>query len=88
MATATKQANFTLPEDLLDELKALVPRGAQSKVVGDALRNELTRIKFRQALTKSFGAWGRGRHPELEKGARQFVRLLRKSSRPTRIARS
>ncbi len=87
MATATKQANFTLPEDLLDELKALAPRGAQSKVVGEALRNELTRIKFQKALTQSFGAWGAGRHPELDKGARQFVRRLRKSSRLTRVAR-
>ncbi|MBM4134866.1 MAG: hypothetical protein FJ245_13995 [Nitrospira sp.] len=84
MATVAKQANFTLPEDLLEELKKTVPKGEQSKVVGEALRNELKRIKFRKALETSFGAWENGKHPELAKGARAFVRSLRKSSRPKR----
>ena len=57
MASATRQANFTLPEDLLDELKRTVPKGEQSKVVGDALRHELKRIRFKKALQSSFGAW-------------------------------
>ncbi|MCH6557823.1 MAG: hypothetical protein IH803_06365 [Nitrospirae bacterium] len=86
MATTTKQANFTLPEDLLEELKRTVPKGEQSKVVGEALRNELKRIKFRKALEDSFGAWKGRRHPELAKGASRFVRSLRKSSRLKRLA--
>ena len=86
MRAATRQANFTLPEDLLDELKRTVPKGAQSRVVGEALRNELTRIKFRQVLEQSFGAWRRARHPELTKGTRHYVRSLRKSSRRSRLA--
>ncbi len=86
MRVATRQANFTLPEDLLDELKRTVPKGAQSRVVGEALRNELTRIKFQQALEKSFGAWRTSRHPELGKGTRQYVRSLRKSARRRRPA--
>ncbi len=44
VASATRQANLTLPEDLLEELKKTVPRGRQSKVVGDALRHEDKRI--------------------------------------------
>jgi len=85
MASATRQANFTLPEDLLDELKRVVPKGEQSKVVGDALRHELKRIKFKKALQASFGAWAKGEHPDLAQGARRFVRTLRKSSRLTRV---
>lgn len=81
---ATKQANFTLPEDLLDELKKTVPKGEQSRVVGEALRHELKRIKFKKALQNSFGTWRTTAHPELDKGARRFVRSLRKSSRLTR----
>ena len=77
-----RQANFTLPQDLLDDLKRTVPRGEQSRVVSEALRNELKRIKFKRALDESFGAWGRQRHPELAHGARRFVRRLRKA--PTR----
>lgn len=85
MAIISKQANFTLPEDLLEELKNTVPKGEQSRVVGEALRNELKRIKFREALQRSFGAWKDQKHPELVKGARRFVRSLRKSSRLERL---
>jgi hypothetical protein len=85
VASVTRQANFTLPEDLLDELKRVVPKGEQSKVVGEALRHELKRIKFKKALHASFGAWKRGVHPELADGTRRFVRSLRKSSRLTRV---
>jgi metal-responsive CopG/Arc/MetJ family transcriptional regulator len=85
MASTTKQANFTLPEDLLDELKRTVPKGEQSKVVGDALRHELKRIRFKKALQDSFGVWKQRAHPELTKGTRRFVRSLRKSSRLTRV---
>ena len=86
MRTATRQANFTLPEDLLDELRRAVPRGEQSRVVGEALRNELTRIRFRRALDQSFGSWSRSRHPELARGTRPYVRAQRRSSRPHRVA--
>jgi hypothetical protein len=85
MASTTRQANFTLPEDLLDELKRTVPKGDQSKVVGDALRHELKRIRFKKALQSSFGVWKQGAHPELTKGTRRFVRSLRKTSRLTRV---
>ena len=85
MASATRQANFTLPEDLLDELKRTVPKGEQSKVVGDALRHELKRIRFKQALQRSFGTWKTRAYPELTKGTRRFVRSIRKSSRLRRL---
>jgi Arc/MetJ-type ribon-helix-helix transcriptional regulator len=81
---AMKQANFTLPEELLEELKRAVPRGEQSRVVGEALRSELKRIKFRKSLEASFGAWTKERHPELARGTRRFVRSLRRSSRGKR----
>lgn len=83
MAIITKQANFTLPEDLLEELRQTIPKGEQSKVVSEALRNELKRIKFQKALDLSFGAWKGQRHPELAKGTHTFVRKVRKSSRLT-----
>ncbi len=54
MGGSTKQANFLLPEDLLDELKMTVSKRQQSKVVADALRKELKRLKmekvFKQVL--------------------------------------
>ena len=59
MATV-RQANFTLPADLLEELKRIVPKGEQSRVVGEALRAELKRLRLRASLKLSFGAWKRG----------------------------
>jgi hypothetical protein len=85
MATGAKQANFTLPEDLLEELRRTVPKGEQSRVVGEALKNELKRIKFQKALRESFGAWKDKRHPGLAKGTRPFVRSLRRSTRLKRL---
>lgn len=85
MGTIVRQANFTLPEDLLEELRRTIPKGEHSKVVGEALRNELKRIKFQKVLQSSFGAWKAHRHPELSKDSRQFVRSLRKSRRLTRL---
>ena len=40
--------------------------------------------KLEKALQTSFGAWKREDHPELRKGAEQFVRTLRKSRRMDR----
>lgn len=84
MATATKQANFLLPEDVIEELKAAVPKRQQSRVVTDALRKELKRIRLGKALSESFGAWKEKDHPELTKGTDAYVRSLRKSSRLSR----
>ncbi len=79
--TEVKQANFMLPVELIEELKRNVPRREQSKVVAEALRKELKRIRFRRALDSSFGAWSEELHPELEKGVDEYVRQMRRSSR-------
>ena len=85
MGTAVKQANFLLPEDLIDELKKAVSKRQQSKVVANALRKELKHLKLEKALQTSFGAWEDKKHPELKNGTKAFVRSLRKSSRMKRI---
>lgn len=73
-----KQANFLIPEDILSDLRHLVPRGEQSVVVAEALRRELKRRKLRLALEKSFGAWGK--RPDLG-STKSFVRKLRRERR-------
>lgn len=85
MTLITKQANFLLPEDVLNELKASVPARQQSRVVTEALRKELKRIKLAKALETSFGAWKSKDHPELNKGTEAFVREIRTSRRMHRI---
>jgi len=85
MATISKQANFLLPEDLLNELRKAVPGRQQSKVVAEALRKELKRLKLKKSLQEAFGAWKEKEHPELKEGTEELVRRLRRS---TRLARS
>ncbi|KKQ78353.1 MAG: hypothetical protein UT02_C0070G0008 [Parcubacteria group bacterium GW2011_GWC2_38_7] len=84
MGIAAKQANFLLPEDLLEELKSTVAKRQQSKVVAEALRKELKRLKLEKTLRDSFGAWKDKDHPELKEGTEAFVRKLRKTSRLSR----
>ncbi len=84
MGTTVKQANFLLPEELLDELKKIVSKRQQSKVVAEALRKELKRLKLERVLKTSFGAWKQEDHPELKRGTNVFIRKLRKSRRLNR----
>ena len=84
MASGTKQANFLLPEDVLEELKKTVSSRQQSKVVTDALRKELKRLKLEKALQSSFGAWKDKDHPEMREGATAYVAKTRKSTRTRR----
>lgn len=85
MAVALKQANFILPEDLLNELKQLVGQRRQSRFVAEALRKELQRERLKKALETSFGAWLDEDHPELQDGVDSYVRSQRKSSRSGRM---
>ncbi len=85
MKTLTKQANFLLPKDLLEDLKNSVPRMEQSKVVAEALKKELKRIKLKTALEESFGIWKSGDHPELAEGTDKYIRRTRKSSRTKKV---
>jgi len=81
---STKQANFLLPEDLLEDLRKTVSKRQQSKVVADALRKELKKIRLEKSLSASFGAWKDEGHPELKEGTEAYVRRMRKSSRSKR----
>ncbi len=84
MGSATRQANFLLPEELLAELRANVSSRQQSRFVAEALKKELRRVRLAKAIETSFGAWKEADHPEVAGGAGPFVRRLRKSTRAKR----
>ena len=52
MASVVRQANFTLPEDLLDELKRTVPKGEQSKVVGASVAQRVEADQVQEGVRK------------------------------------
>lgn len=84
MSTSLKQANFQLPEELLEQLRAIAGKREQSRFVSEALRRELRRVSQLKTIDESFGCWGDGEHPELKAGVDRFVRGLRKSTRGKR----
>ncbi|MEI6215562.1 MAG: hypothetical protein WCP10_15790 [Desulfuromonadales bacterium] len=84
MSVIARQANFMIPDDLLNDLKQLVGLRQQSRFVAEAIRKELQRVKLKTALQQSFGAWKSEDHPELRDGVEHFVRTQRKSTRQTR----
>jgi hypothetical protein len=77
---STKRAHVLLPEDLLQEIDALVgPRGRSSFLVETA-RQEVRRQKLMQFLEGKDPAWKNKNHPELAEGAAAWVRKLRTES--------
>ena len=81
MNTTLKQANFQIPEDLLNQLRETVGKGELSRFVSEALKRELQRLRQLIAIDETFGAWKGGEHPELAGGVDRFVKNVRKSTR-------
>ena len=81
MRSTARQANFSIPEDILDDLRKQIARRQQSRFVADALRKELKRLRLQSVLEESFGAWKDSDHPELAEGVEEYVRKTRKSTR-------
>jgi hypothetical protein len=80
----TKRAHVLLPEDLLQEIDALVgPRGRSSFLVETA-RQEVRRQKMLHFLEGKDSAWKDKDHPELAGGAAAWVRQLRTASEARR----
>ncbi len=80
MGIVAKRTSFTIPAEILDDLKKYVGRGQQSRFVAEALRKALKILRLEIALEESFGAWKDNDHPELKEGTDNFIRKLRKSS--------
>lgn len=84
MTVSARQANFMLPDDILNDLKELVGPRRQSRFVAEALRKELQRERMKNTLKTSFGAWKDEDHPELRDGVDNYVRKQRSSTRSGR----
>jgi len=84
MNTVLKQANFQVPEDLLNELRKTVGKGELTRFVTEALKRELQRLRQLTAIEETFGAWRNGEHPELAAGVNQFVINVIKSTQEKR----
>ena len=52
-----ERLNLYLPKDLVEDLRRYVPARARTQFVIDALDRELHRIRLKEALKASYGAW-------------------------------
>jgi hypothetical protein len=63
-----KRLNLLLPNELAQELEALVPPRQRGRVVSEVLARELRRLRVLSAIEQSAGAWSGEAHPELTTG--------------------
>jgi Arc/MetJ-type ribon-helix-helix transcriptional regulator len=69
-----KKVNFLLDESLERKMKALIPTGERSRVINEALRKELLRIKRERATERLMNLRVKG--PKVS--TRQIVEVLRR----------
>lgn len=73
MYSKPRKMNFIIEESVAQDMQTLVPRGARSKLVNEAVKKELARIR-REALTSKLLKL-RQRGPKA--GTTEIVRALR-----------
>lgn len=66
MSSKIQRINISFPKQVADELSRLVPSGKRSRVISDATKKELQKMKILKALKKSAGAWTDANHPDLK----------------------
>ncbi len=81
MSSKIQRINVSFPKKLVDELSSLVPPGKRSRLVVEATRKELQRMKRLKTLEKTAGAWNDSSHPDLKtiKDVCKWVNRLRQS---------
>ena len=60
-----ERMNLYLSRSVVDDLRALVPERERTRFVEEVLERELRRMKLKEALAASYGAWSDEDHPEL-----------------------
>lgn len=76
---AIKRAHIIIPEDLVQNIDALVGKRKRSKFITEAAKKELNRLRLLRALDKAKGAWSDKDHPEFARkgGTYKWVRAIR-----------
>ncbi|MBI2832316.1 MAG: hypothetical protein HYX79_08680 [Chloroflexi bacterium] len=79
----TEKVSVTLPTDLAQKVRELVPQGQVSSFVSEAVAHYIAGRRQMEALKKGFGAWKDEDHPDLmtPEDSTAFVRALRASDR-------
>jgi len=79
----TEKVSVTLPRELAEQIRTVVPRGELSSLFTEALEHYLAYRKQKVALVKGFGAWKDEGHPDLNtpQDSTAYVRGIREADR-------
>lgn len=68
MGAVKERMNLYITKYVMDELRRAMPARERTKFVEEVLARELRRLKLREAIEKSYGAWKDEDHPDMETG--------------------
>jgi len=68
MGAVKERMNLYITKSVMDELRRAVPARERTKFVEEVLARELRRLKLREAIEKSYGAWKDEDHPDMMTG--------------------
>ena len=76
-----QRLNISFPRKVADELSSLIPPGKRSKLVVEATKKALQKLKLLKVLDRTAGTWTDINHPDLKRieDVRAWVRKLRQS---------
>ena len=77
MGTASKKLNFFVDDDVRKDMENLIPAGQRAKVINEALRKELLRIKRTKVTEKLLNLRTKGEPVS----SQEIVEALRKDRR-------
>jgi hypothetical protein len=68
MGAVKERMNLYITKSVMDELRRAIPARERTKFVEDVLARELRRLRLREAIEKSYGAWKDEDHPDMMTG--------------------
>jgi hypothetical protein len=77
MGTASKKLNFFVDDDVRKDMENLIPTGQRAKVINEALRKELLRIKRTKVTEKLMNLRTKGEPVS----SQEIIEALRKDRR-------
>lgn len=74
----TKRTHIVFPSDLVATIDRIVGKRGRSRFITEAAWGEIKRREQLEALERAAGCWRDEDHPELKRGAAEWVRQLRR----------
>ena len=68
MGAVKERMNLYITKSVMDELRRTIPVRERTKFVEEVLARELRRLKLREAIERSYGAWKDEDHPDMMTG--------------------